>query len=84
LKVRFKVNKRFNLLVTLFAGAAAVWMMVVRFGYPVEKVLTALWFSLAGIVVIMLITAPLALLLRWWNNRDDDDHFKPREKDPEQ
>jgi len=75
LKINFKVNKRYNFFVTLFACAAALWMMVTRFNYPVEKLLTIFWICLAALVLILVITAPLALLLRWLAVRRDRDQL---------
>lgn len=86
MKIRFKVNKRFNTLVTVTACVAAIWMMVVRFDYPVEKVFEILWICLLAIVVILAVTAPLALLIRWLMNRKTDrlfDEFRNRPSEPE-
>lgn len=73
LKLRFKVNKKFNLLITILACASSIGMMVVRFDYPVEKVFTVLWISMGLLVLLIVLAAPVALLLRWFNSRSDED-----------
>jgi len=71
LNIRFKVNKRFNVFVTVFACAAAIWMMVVRFDYPIEKVFEILWVSVVFLVGLILLAVPFAFILRVWNARHD-------------
>ncbi|WP_188151549.1 hypothetical protein [Teredinibacter waterburyi] len=72
MKFKFKISKRYNMIVSLLACVAALWMLVTRFGYPVEKIIEIFWICLAFLVVVFLITAPLALLLRWLLSRGDD------------
>ena len=71
-KFKIKISKRYNMIVSMIACGAALWMLVTRFGYPVEKIIEIFWVCLVFLIVVFLVTAPLALLLRWILSRGDD------------
>ncbi|SMF40863.1 hypothetical protein SAMN02745866_02649 [Alteromonadaceae bacterium Bs31] len=72
MKFKLKIDKRFNLRVTLIACASAIAMMIVRFDYPPEKVAEIALISLGLLVFVLLLAVPAALLLRWINSRHDN------------
>lgn len=57
--------------VSVIAAIAFVYFVIVRFDFPVEKVLEFLWICVVLIVAIILLAAPAALLIRWWVNRKE-------------
>ena len=73
MKLKFKVNKRVNLYITLFACAVSIWLMVQRFGLTWEEVWHFLMITLVIIGAIILITLPFSLLVRWLNSRNDEE-----------
>ncbi len=71
MKFKVKIDKRFNLRITLIACASAIAMMIVRFDYPPEKVAEIALVSVVLLVLILALAIPAALLLRWLNGRND-------------
>jgi len=47
-------------------------MMVVRFNFPVNKVLNFAVISVGLVILLALVAAPFALLIRWLNNRNQN------------
>ncbi|TVZ39118.1 hypothetical protein P886_3509 [Alteromonadaceae bacterium 2753L.S.0a.02] len=79
MKVKIRVSKRFNLMVTLTACGAALAMMVVRFRYPVEKLLESFWIVLLLLVALLAGAALVGALLYWLTNRDSTVELPPKE-----
>ncbi|WP_019601686.1 hypothetical protein [Teredinibacter turnerae] len=71
MKVKFRFNKRSNVMVTLIASGAALAMMVVRFGYPADKLFEALWVAVLLLAALVGAAAVLGLCLRWLMGRGD-------------
>ena len=75
MKIRLKVNKRYQFMVLLSACGASLWMMVVRFGYPVEKLIQGFWIIVVLLGAIVVVALPVAVFLRWLKGRKEDIDF---------
>lgn len=71
MKVSVRFNRRLNFVVLLFACAASIAMMVVRFGLTVDTIVQVAWIAVVVIGGIVIIAAPIALLIRWLVSRRD-------------
>jgi len=69
LKIKVKINRKYNTFITVLACISAVWMMVVRFDFPIESVIKYTVISVAMVAILIAIAAPVALLARWWAER---------------
>lgn len=59
-------------MVTLLASASCVWMMVVRFNFPVNKVLNYALISVGMLILLTAVAAPFAFVIHWLRNRNQD------------
>lgn len=69
LKFRFRVNKRTNTFITIFASLAIVAMLIVRFEYPVAEVWKIIAVSLFFLAVIVALAAAIGFAVRWVSDR---------------
>ncbi len=64
--MKFKVHfqRRLSVIITIFACASSILMMVKRFGFPEEEVINSIWISAGFLVVIIFIAVIIAFVIR--------------------
>lgn len=64
MKVKFKYNRRYSMIITLSACAVSLWLMINNFHFPAEEVLRIAAVCFALIVPLLLIAAVIGYVLR--------------------
>ncbi len=64
MKVKFKFNRRYSMVITLLACASSLWLIMTRFHFPAEEVLNIAFICLVLVVPLILFAAIVAFVSR--------------------
>ncbi|VUD48041.1 hypothetical protein TDB9533_01150 [Thalassocella blandensis] len=81
LKVKFKYNRRYSMIITLSACAASLWLMINNFHFPAEEVLRIAAVCFVLIVPLLVIAAAIGFVMRKMSDRNLSQIMEQNQRD---